>query len=97
MGSGTSWPASVPHLGQYEPQSEQHQHDPKEIDLKKNGHSVKIISSKKTKKTTTNKLLYKPKKEKAYRQDNLVLSNLQLSNTGWVCRLQHSDSQNVAV
>lgn len=50
-----------------------------------------------TKKTTTNKLLYKPKKEKAYRQDNLVLSNLQLSNTGWVCRLQHSDSQNVAV
>lgn len=44
-----------------------------------------------------NKLLYKPKKEKAYRQDNLVLSNLQLSNTGWVCRLQHSDSQNVAV
>lgn len=44
MGSGASWPASVPHLGQYEPQSEQHQHDPKEIDLKKNGHSVKIIS-----------------------------------------------------
>lgn len=44
MGSGTSWPASVPHLGQYGPQSEQHQHDPKEIDLKKNGHSVKIIS-----------------------------------------------------
>lgn len=91
MGSGTSWPASVPHLGQYGPQLERlsSTHTTlKKLILKKMVTQLKLFLLKKQ----TNKLLYKPKKEKAYRQDNLVLSNLQLSNTGWVCRLQHSDS-----